>query len=151
MTIIKDEMLSNDKYKHQINITCNNKDHTIISDKKLLRLIFANLLSNAIKYSKESSSIDINIEQDDSQITIKVKDQGIGIPEEEQNNLFEPFFRASNSEDIEGTGLGLSLIKKVVEEYNGKISFNSTPNGGTEFIVNLPLIGENIIKSKAAS
>jgi PAS domain S-box-containing protein len=145
---LKDEMESNDKYKHHISLTCKNKENTIIGDKKLLRLIFANLISNAIKYSPQASPIDIIIDQGDSHVTIKVRDEGIGIPPEEQKNLFEPFFRASNSGDAKGTGLGLSLIKKVVEQHNGNISFTSTLNKGSEFIVRLPTTVERIIESE---
>lgn len=142
---LKDEMESNDKYKHQFRLTCNNKENTIIGDKKLLRLIFTNLISNAIKYSPHATPIDISIDQNDSLVTVKIRDEGIGIPPEEQKNLFEPFFRASNSGDVKGTGLGLSLIKKVVEQHNGKISFTSTLNKGTEFVVSLPITIEQII------
>ncbi|MBT8387309.1 MAG: HAMP domain-containing protein [Ignavibacteria bacterium] len=150
ITSLTDEMHSNEKFKHEINITCDSKDRTIIGDKKLLRLIFANLLSNAIKYSPDSSNIDINIDQSDSHIAIKVIDQGIGISEDEQKNLFEPFFRASNAGDVKGTGLGLSLIKKVVEQHRGIIKFKSVPNKGSEFIVTLPLTNENILNNKAS-
>jgi len=145
---LKDEMESNDKYKHYFRLTCKNKENKIVGDKKLLRLIFANLISNAVKYSPLATPIDIQIDQDDSYLTVKVKDEGIGIPPEEQKNLFEPFFRASNSGDIKGTGLGLSLIKKVVEQHNGKISFNSILNKGTEFVVRLPIIVEQIADSE---
>jgi PAS domain S-box-containing protein len=145
---LKAEMESNDKYKHHFRLTCNNNESTIIGDKKLLRLIFTNLISNAIKYSPHATPIDISIDQNDSLVKIKIRDEGIGIPPEEQKNLFEPFFRASNSGDVKGTGLGLSLIKKVVEQHNGKISFASTLNKGTEFVVTLPITVEQIIDSE---
>jgi PAS domain S-box-containing protein len=151
ISTLKDEMQSNDRYRHQFNLTCKNKEHMIVGDKKLLRLIFANLISNAVKYSPETSPIDIDLEQDDFQVKIKVKDEGIGIPEAEQKNLFEPFFRASNCGDIKGTGLGLSLIKKVVEQHKGNISFSSSANKGTEFVVILPLTGEYVMNPKLSN
>lgn len=140
-----DEIQSNDKYKHLINVNCDNKDRTIFGDKKMLRLIFANLLSNAVKYSPDSTNINVTIDQSSSHIIIKIKDEGIGIPKAEQKDLFEPFFRASNTGDIKGTGLGLSLIKKIVDQHKGDISFNSEPNKGSEFIVSIPLADEYIM------
>ena len=107
-------------------------------DPKLIRHILMNLLSNAIKYSPENTTIHFNIEEDDQFVVIKIKDEGIGIPKEEQKNLFERFFRAKNAHNIEGTGLGLNIVKQYVELMDGTISFTSGATNGTTFQIKLP-------------
>ncbi|WP_452228081.1 PAS domain-containing sensor histidine kinase [Lacinutrix sp. MEBiC02404] len=107
-------------------------------DPKLVRHIFMNLLSNAIKYSPKNTDIHIKIDEDDQYAYLEIQDQGIGIPELEQDKLFERFFRAENAHNIEGTGLGLNIVKQYVELMNGTISFKSALNIGTTFLVKLP-------------
>ncbi|MBC8757644.1 PAS domain-containing protein [Kordia sp. YSTF-M3] len=107
-------------------------------DPKLIRHILMNLLSNAIKYSPENSTIHFNIEEEDLFVVIKISDEGIGIPKEEQKNLFERFFRAKNAYNIEGTGLGLNIVKQYVELMDGSIDFTSEENNGTTFQIKLP-------------
>jgi signal transduction histidine kinase len=136
---LKEETENNDKFNHQINLTCDNKNHTIIGDKKTLRLIFSNLITNSLKYSPSQSTIGIRIYQSDCHVAVRITDKGIGIPIEEQNHIFEPFFRASNAGDVKGTGLGLSLVKKLIDQHKGTIDFHSVPNKETEFIVSLPM------------
>lgn len=97
-----------------------------------------NLISNAIKYSPENSTIHIKIAMGNN-LTIHVTDSGIGIPESEQKHLFERFFRAKNSTNIQGTGLGLHIVKKYAEMMNGTVTFNSKENEGTTFTVTLPI------------
>lgn len=111
----------------------------IVQDKKILRNIILNLLSNAIKYSKEHQTIYLYIEVADKLMVIKVRDEGIGIPEAEQKNLFGKFYRATNVTNIQGTGLGLTIVKQYVELLNGHISFISETNLGTTFIIEFPL------------
>lgn len=111
----------------------------VCMDKKLLRQILCNLLSNATKYSPESSFVQLNLFIDEKCATFQVKDEGIGIPLEEQPHLFESFFRASNVANIPGTGLGLSIVKKCVEVHEGEITMTSTVGIGTTFTVVLPL------------
>ena len=111
----------------------------IYSDKKLVKNIITNLISNASKYSPENYSIDINCEIQNDQIVVSVKDHGIGIPEEDQKNLFGSFFRASNVGSIQGTGLGLNIIKRYTELLGGSITFNSQIGEGTTFLVHLPV------------
>jgi|TARA_B110000902_G_scaffold188031_1_gene212809 PAS domain S-box-containing protein len=108
-------------------------------DPKLVRRILMNLLSNAIKYSPENTDIHIKIEKCNQFISLEVQNQGIGIPEEEQDKLFERFFRAKNVQDIEGTGLGLHIIKQFVALMNGTIDFKSKTNKGATFLVKLPM------------
>lgn len=110
----------------------------IVLDKKILKNILLNLLSNAIKYSSENNSINMKIESKKKLILINVQDNGIGIPEEEQKNLFGKFFRAGNAANIQGTGLGLNIVKKYVELLNGNITFVSGINKGTTFFLSFP-------------
>lgn len=117
-----------------------NGGKTIIQDKKILTNVLLNLLSNAIKYSGEDKRIYLNIEIKNDFASIKVKDEGIGIPEEEQKNLFNKFYRAKNATDIEGTGLGLNIVKRYVELLDGAITFVSRQNEGTVFTVGFPLL-----------
>ncbi|MEP1782609.1 PAS domain-containing sensor histidine kinase [Reichenbachiella sp.] len=111
---------------------------TIYSDKKLIKNIVTNLISNASKYSPDGESIEINCEIQNNSIVISVKDHGIGIPEEDQTNLFGSFFRASNVGNIQGTGLGLNIIKRYTELLGGGITFSSSEREGTTFSVRLP-------------
>ncbi|HVM86967.1 MAG TPA: PAS domain S-box protein [Puia sp.] len=109
----------------------------VVQDKKILRNIILNLLSNAIKYSEENKTIWFSAKVN-SNLKILVKDEGIGIPENEQKNIFGKFSRASNANGIQGTGLGLNIVKKYVELLNGNIHFFSKYNEGTTFTVELP-------------
>jgi PAS domain S-box-containing protein len=120
-------------------IVCNQQgSDTVWTDKKLLKNILYNLISNAIKYSPEDQSIDITVQVNTTSIDIQVQDGGIGIPEEEQAQLFERFFRAKNVTNIQGTGLGLSIVKKYIELLKGQISFTSEYGKGSNFRITIP-------------
>jgi PAS domain S-box-containing protein len=110
----------------------------VMHDKRILRNVLLNLLSNASKYSDEEKIIGLAIHTSEDSVTLVVTDEGIGIPEEEQKNVFEKFFRARNAINIQGTGLGLNIVKRYVELMGGTISFVSSKNQGTSFIVTLP-------------
>jgi len=110
------------------------------SDPYLLQHILVNLLSNAIKYAPTGTEIGLNLGYwDDETVFIEVSDQGIGIPEQDQKHLFEPFFRASNTKGFKGNGLGLAIVKESVEAHGGSITCQSRPGEGTRFTVSLPL------------
>ncbi len=109
----------------------------VFLDLKSVRNILINLISNAIKYSEKDIFIHTIITK--KSIKITVKDQGIGIPEEEQEYLFTRFFRAKNVTNIQGTGLGLNIVRKYLELMNGTITFESKLNEGTMFIIEFPL------------
>ncbi len=112
----------------------------IFLDKKILKNIFLNLLSNAIKYSEKDKPIVIRIKlKKGESLNFSITDQGIGIPEEEQQHLFTQFFRAHNVENIQGTGLGLNIVKRYVDLMNGAIRFESRLGEGSTFYVSLPL------------
>lgn len=109
-----------------------------IQDKKILRNVMLNLLSNAIKYSEEGQSIHVQCRVNPFAVEISVKDNGIGIPEEEQKNLFGKFYRARNAVNHQGTGLGLNIVKRYIDLLDGDIRFTSHPNEGTEFTISYP-------------
>jgi signal transduction histidine kinase len=99
-----------------------------------------NLISNALKYSGDSKPVELNLSRDDTRMILRFKDEGIGIPQDDMNHLFEPFHRAANVGTISGTGLGLNIVKKIVEMHAGTIVPQSTVGVGTTFTVQLPLV-----------
>lgn len=115
-------------------------DSTFYHDKKIIHIILSNLLHNAIKYSKERSNIEVEISTNTKNIYFQVKDNGIGIPKNEQNLIFNRFFRAKNALYFPGTGIGLNIVKGYINNLNGNISFKSVENIGTTFKVQLPKI-----------
>jgi len=106
----------------------------VFLDKQLLRNICINLINNAIKYSQDDKTIEF-ITSVNSQVTIAVKDYGLGIPKEDQQHLAERFFRAQNVTAIQGTGLGLNIVNRYVKLMNGELNFTSEENVGSEFVV----------------
>jgi PAS domain S-box-containing protein len=112
--------------------------YTARVDIKLLKNIMVNLISNAIKFSPENSVININCELQKQNFLVSVKDNGIGISEEDRLHLFERFFRAKNAVNIQGTGLGLHIVTKYLELMNGYIQIESNLNRGTVFTFTIP-------------
>ncbi|MEM8527740.1 MAG: PAS domain-containing sensor histidine kinase [Bacteroidota bacterium] len=114
-------------------------NQNIKSDARLLKNVLYNLFSNAIKYSPERSTIKIKSTVQNDQLHFSVQDEGIGIPEAEQQYLFSRFFRANNATTIKGTGLGLTIVKQYLELLGGDINFESEEEKGSIFYVNLPI------------
>ncbi|NJO89248.1 MAG: ATP-binding protein [Chloroflexia bacterium] len=112
-----------------------------MGDEKEFEIIFNNLLSNAIKYNIDNGEIHFIIESRKEQLTISMKDTGIGMSEEETAKVFRDFIRIKNvkTQNISGTGLGLSIVKKIVSLYGGQINLKSIVDKGTEFVIVLPL------------
>jgi len=106
-----------------------------------LEIIFNNLISNAVKYNKQNGRVDVFIEKEDNSVIIKVKDTGIGLSENEIKNLFEEFFRVKNEQTkhITGSGLGLPIVRKILDIYNGDIQVESEVEVGSTFTVTLPV------------
>ncbi|MFA4869083.1 MAG: PAS domain-containing sensor histidine kinase [Pedobacter sp.] len=102
-------------------------------DQNLIRNCMINLISNSIKYSGENTFIEFNTEINDNECTITIKDNGIGIPEADQKHLFQPFFRANNTGNIPGTGLGLNIVLRYASLMNGVLHFQSEINKETTF------------------
>ncbi len=111
----------------------------VISDNAMLQHCIINLLSNAVKYSGEEALITLTTVRTAQKLNIRVTDNGIGIPADEQQHLFEPFFRASNVSDVSGTGLGLNIVKRYTELMNGTVTVKSIPKKGTAFILEFPV------------
>lgn len=108
----------------------------VVTDKKIIRNVMLNLLSNAIKYSEKD--VDLKSEVSNGKMRITVRDKGIGIPDDQQENVFGRFFRASNASAVQGTGLGLNIVRHYVSLLSGSITFTSKQDKGTTFIVEFP-------------
>lgn len=107
-------------------------------DEKILELVLSNLIHNAIKYSPEDTTIDLRASKQDDHITIKVIDEGMGIPKEDQKYIFQRYYRAGNALLTQGTGIGLNIAKLHIGNLGGDISFTSTEGKGSEFELKLP-------------
>ncbi|KNF08975.1 sensor histidine kinase ResE [Gottschalkia purinilytica] len=112
----------------------------VLCDPNLIERIILNLLSNAVKYGKENGNISVDIYDRDNEVILNVKDDGIGIPDDEQDTIFERFSQVDKSlrRKCEGSGLGLSLVKSLVELQNGNISLKSKIGEGSEFMITFP-------------
>jgi signal transduction histidine kinase len=115
-------------------------EHRCICDVQKLYQVFLNLLDNAIKYSDSGARVDVEIEEDDSTLTVRIRDTGVGIPKEDLNQLFERFYRVDKdrSRATGGSGLGLAISKQIVEMHGGSISVESEVDVGSVFEVSLP-------------
>jgi len=110
----------------------------IHSDKKLIRNIIINLISNAIKFSEENKTIKIRTFVNNGKVEIAIKDEGIGIGEDDQEHLFDSFFRAANATNIQGTGLGLHIVKRYADLLGGSVDLKSTLDVGTTITIVIP-------------
>lgn len=124
--------------QHIINFVSHLTENECDVDDQVLRQILSNLLLNSIKYSPPGAHINFHVSQENGQAIFWIKDNGIGIPPEEQIHLFESFYRAKNVGNIKGTGLGLAIVKKCVDLHGGKIMVSSDLESGTIFRVELP-------------
>jgi signal transduction histidine kinase len=115
-------------------------EHRCICDVQKLYQVFLNLLDNAIKYSDSGARVDVEIEEDDSTVTVRIRDTGVGIPKEDLSQLFERFYRVDKdrSRATGGSGLGLAISKQIVEMHGGSISVESEVDVGSIFEVRLP-------------
>ena len=111
-------------------------------DPNLLRQILANLLGNAIKFSPKGSQVTLTRTREPDALVFGITDQGVGIPTEDQPNLFSTFHRARNVNHIQGTGLGLAIVKQCLDLHGGEISYDSNIGQGTRFTVKIPLTGD---------
>lgn len=109
------------------------KSSLVTLDAALLKNCIINLIANAIKYSGENTFIEFNTELDEKRCMVIIKDDGIGIPVNDQKHLFEPFFRANNTGSIPGTGLGLNIVNRYIKLMNGEVEFESSENKGAKF------------------
>lgn len=136
---ISDEIKLTLKAGQQIEMNCQDNDHYITTDSRMIRNILFNLLSNASKYSDTGKTIRMSCRTDGRNMLVSIQDEGIGVPEEDQRHLFDRFFRASNALNIQGTGLGLNIVKRYLDLLNGTISFTSIHGKGSTFTIQLPM------------
>lgn len=141
------ELIQNIVYNYEskaleknININCDLKEIWVYIDKDQFYQVIINLLSNAIKYTNEYGNIYIKIYEENDKVKIHIKDNGIGIPQEDINYIFERFYRVDKSrhKDTGGIGVGLTITKSIVNAHKGSIEVNSTFSKGTEFIIKIP-------------
>ncbi|CAN5552835.1 hypothetical protein BH10BAC4_BH10BAC4_09680 [soil metagenome] len=132
---IKPILKSNQQFT--VDLTHSNKE--LNTDPKLLRGILFNLISNASKYSGSGGHISLGLSSNDKHTVIVCKDDGIGIPQSDVKYVFDRFFRASNAANIQGTGLGLNIVRRYIDLLGGTIAFQSVENKGSIFTITLPL------------
>jgi PAS domain S-box-containing protein len=113
-------------------------EHRVITDKKIVRNVLLNVLGNAIKFSKENKEIWLHADHQNGCVHITVKDEGIGISKANQAHLFQSFYRATNAQNIQGTGLGLNIVKQYVNLLGGSVSLQSELNKGTTIAISFP-------------
>lgn len=129
-------------HKHNVKISINSASSDIyvsIPEDKISRILI-NIIENAIKYNKEYGKIFINIEEENKQVYVKIRDTGVGIPENELDKIFNRYYRSSVTKkmSVEGSGLGLAIANDIVKDYNGQIKVNSKLGEYTEFIITFP-------------
>ena len=108
-------------------------------DKGLLKIMLRNLLENAFKYSPAHEKVSLSAQLGDNAIILKIRDHGRGIPQEEQAGIFEKYRRASNAGDVPGAGIGLHMVKTIVEQHHGRITLTSPAEGGALITISLPI------------
>jgi signal transduction histidine kinase len=111
---------------------------TITGDESLLKIAMSNLMENGCKYSSDHI-VQVKLKNDENNIQILFNDSGIGIPSDEQSKVFEPFYRSQNAKSYPGTGIGLSIVKQIIENHNGTISLTSEVGHGTNVVITFPL------------
>jgi PAS domain S-box-containing protein len=114
-------------------------DTEISSDKKLLKNIIVNLITNAIKFSGDEGKIDVSVDVNEDRAMIRVSDNGIGIPKEDLEHLFSSFFRGTNAVNIQGTGLGLHIVKRFLDLLQGNVDIKSILDEGTTITITIPV------------
>lgn len=134
-----EQMAFSDANQHQLSFTSEGDFENLLMDATLLQHIISNLLSNAVKYTPAGKAIEVMLREEHGEAVIVVRDEGVGIPVEDQARLFEPFHRAANVREIRGTGLGLAIVLDSVTAHGGVIECDSQENVGTTFTVRLPM------------
>ncbi len=133
-----DELLSATNRRCPVELSCDISE-VARADEKLLRHVLSNLITNAAKYSPPGTPVRFSVSRDGGDAIFIVQDRGLGIPEDDRKRLFTPFFRGKNVATIQGTGLGLVIVKHCVERHGGMIQIESAENLGTTVSVRLPL------------
>ena len=110
----------------------------LYADRKLLKEALLNCLSNAIQYNREGGEVSVHISREEGNVSVRIRDTGLGIPSEDQERIFDEFYRSPQSGDIPGTGLGLAIVKRIIELHGGSVSVISRQGEGSEFTLLLP-------------
>jgi PAS domain S-box-containing protein len=129
-----------DSTRQTIRFSSTAEQPEIFADEVMIRQVLINLLSNALKYSQPNPQVEVTLTSNGKMVEIKVADNGIGIPEKDQKNVFQPFFRAANAKGIEGNGLGLNIVKETIQLHGGRVRFDSSLLKGTTFYIELPVV-----------
>ncbi len=124
--------------KKNITLDINLDDITYIGSKELLAQVWQNILGNAIKFSHQNGTIQVTLTQTNEEVLITIRDNGIGMSEEVKNRVFEKFYQGDSSHYSDGNGLGLALVKRIIDICKGTIEISSHEEVGTEFTVKLP-------------
>ena len=130
-------MLEEKINEKNIKVELDTEEIIIKEDADLMMEVWINLLSNAIKYSKQNGNININITNENEFWKVEIKDDGIGIPEDKKERIFEKFFQVEKSHSYDGSGLGLAIVKRIIDLTKGKIEVESKEGKGTSFLVYL--------------
>lgn len=135
------DMVAQAAQERQVELELTGERTVVVSDGRRLRQVLANLLTNAIKYNRPGGSVKARLSLHEDQLRIEVADTGVGLSDEQQAQLFQPFNRLGREHDsrVQGTGLGLVVVKQMIEALRGRIQVNSRPNVGTTFVVEWPV------------
>jgi two-component system, sensor histidine kinase and response regulator len=131
-----------ERSKVTLNIDSPQGNDQVLGDEDTLEQVFSNLISNAIKYNREDGEVQITTRENQETITADIRDSGIGIPKDKIPYLFQQFFQVTRTSKGKGSGLGLTIAKKIVDAHNGRIDVTSEEDKGSTFSVTLPKAGE---------
>jgi signal transduction histidine kinase len=121
----------------RIRVMATAQPFTVQGDATLLRQVFGNILSNAVRYSRQPAQVDVSVARENEVVMVSVADRGIGIPEPERRLVFERYYRGSNTAGVVGSGVGLHVVKTLVELHKGTVAVHEREGGGTRFEVRL--------------
>lgn len=139
MREVNEEMQSHFGRGRTFNLDADDLPDRVSIDRDLFHHIAGNLISNALKYSPDDEPVDVELAVDDGRLHMRVIDRGIGISASDAPHLFQAFYRGDNVGKAEGVGLGMTIVRRAVDVYNGSIEWEETPGGGTTFVVDLPV------------
>lgn len=145
LTIVLQEVLETFPYtntSHEIIFDVNSEECLVLADKQRIEQVIINLLTNAIKYSPSADQVHVSIKNEGELVTVRIKDQGIGLKAEHLNKIFTRFYRAEGVGNVSGLGIGLHLTKEIVDRHNGHINVVSEYGKGSEFYFSLPRVNE---------
>jgi signal transduction histidine kinase len=136
LTIVRERAA---RHAIQLNAAVSSDVGTVEADERKVKQILYNLLSNAVKFTPDGGRVDVSVRADNGDVRVEVRDTGIGVAAEDQEQIFEEFRQVGRERSREGTGLGLTLTKRFVELHGGRIWLESTPGKGSTFTFTLPL------------